>query len=390
MDVNRLIKVDTIREFFKIEEGEPLNEGTRALLEAMEEVKFNPGDKIVCYGDGADAGMFIILEGQAEVLSREGAHINEMNPGDFIGEVALINDGKRMATVVATSPMTCANISKELFEKIADANRKIYASFMYMLYTRTTKLVTEQQKIKSELDVATKIQSSLLEHDFSRFNSLPDVHIGAFMKTAKEVGGDFYDVFMIDDKHMCFLIADVSGKSVPGAMFMMMSKTHIKNYASLGMPLDEVVYRVNERLCENNRANMFVTLFVCTLDLETGIVSYVDAGHNLPYISKAGEEFKMLSCEANLVVGMMEDMPYKLQTLELKKGDRIFFYTDGVTEAMNRKDEFYTERRLEEALNSIDKNLSPEEFLEENYRRVEEFTEGAEQSDDITMLYLAR
>ena len=115
MDVNRLIKVDTIREFFKIEEGEPLNEGTRALLEAMEEVKFNPGDKIVCYGDGADAGMFIILEGQAEVLSREGAHINEMNPGDFIGEVALINDGKRMATVVATSPMTCANISKELF-----------------------------------------------------------------------------------------------------------------------------------------------------------------------------------------------------------------------------------------------------------------------------------
>jgi sigma-B regulation protein RsbU (phosphoserine phosphatase) len=195
---------------------------------------------------------------------------------------------------------------------------------------------------------------------------------------------------MIDDKHMCFLIADVSGKSVPGAMFMMMSKTHIKNYASLGMPLDEVVYRVNERLCENNMANMFVTLFVCTLDLETGIVSYVDAGHNLPYISKAGGEFKMLSCEANLVVGMMEDMPYNLQTLELKKGDRIFFYTDGVTEAMNKKDEFYTERRLEEALNSIDKNLSPEEFLEENYRRVEEFTEGAEQSDDITMLYLAR
>ena len=141
----------------------------------------------------------------------------------------------------------------DLFDEIAMKNRKIYGSFMNMLYTKTTKLVTEQERIKSELEIATRIQAGCLEDDFTKVNQLPNVNLTARMRPAKEVGGDFYDVFMIDDSHLCFLIADVSGKGVPAALFMSMAKIHIKNYAALGLPLAEVVSRANDNLLFNEK-----------------------------------------------------------------------------------------------------------------------------------------
>lgn len=140
------------------------------------------------------------------------------------------------------------------------------------------------------------------------------------MRPAKEVGGDFYDMFMIDETHMCFLIADVSGKGVPAAMFMSMAKTHIKNYATLGLPLAEVASRANNQLCYKNEAMMFVTAFICVLDLETNRVTFINAGHNLPFVQKADGEFQMITAKANMVLGMMEDVPYREQYLELSRG----------------------------------------------------------------------
>lgn len=391
MNIDELKKVKTIQEFFQINELGETKEGTRLFLEAMEEVSLKPGEDIVTYGSDSEDGMYIILQGIADVYSGEGALINTLGEGDFIGELGLINDDTRAATVKARDCVRCANISKKLFDDIAATNRKVYGTFMNMLYTKTTKLVTERERIKSELAIATQIQEGCLEDDFSVFNSLPEVKLTAAMRPAKEVGGDFYDMFMIDDTHMCFLIADVSGKGIPAAIYMSMAKTHIKNYATLGLPLAEVAQRANNQLCYKNEASMFVTAFICVLDITTNKVTFINAGHNRPFIMRAGNEFEMLSAKVNMVLGMMEDVPYREQYFELNPGDAIYLYTDGVTEAVNTNKELLGDDRLKIMLNKHRDNAGVvEKFVEKMYDEVDLFARGEMQADDITMLYLSR
>lgn len=391
MNADVLRKIETIQEFFKIDPDGELKEGTRILLEAMVEVAIKKGEDVVTLGADCDDGMYIILEGTTDVLDGKGTVINTLSVGDFIGELGLINDDKRGATVRATTDVICANISKALFEEIASKNRKIYGTFMNMLYTKTTKLVTEQARIKSELSVATRIQAECLEDDFTPFNALEQVKLHAAMRPAKEVGGDFYDMFMIDDTHMCFLIADVSGKGVPAAIFMSMAKTHIKNYATLGLPLAEVAERSNNQLCYKNETGMFVTAFICVLDLETNDVTFINAGHNKPFILDEEGDFKMIDAKANLVFGMMEGVPYREQHFTLAKGDCIYMYTDGVTEALNPSQEFFGDDRLREVLNKhMDEAADAEAFVEAMYEEVDLFADGEMQADDITMVYLSR
>lgn len=391
MDAEALKQVSTIREFFKIDEEKELSEGTRLLLEAMTELVIPKGRDIVTCGAGSEDGMYIILSGKADVFSSDGTRINRLGAGDFVGELGLINDDNRAATVRASSDVRCANISKRLFEDIASRNRKIYGSFMNMLYTKTTKLVTEQERIKSELSIATKIQADCLENDFTAFNRLTAVNLTAHMKPAKEVGGDFYDVFMIDQNHLCFLIADVSGKGVPAALFMTMAKTHIKNFATVGLPLAEVAARANNQLCYKNESGMFVTAFICVLDVRSGEVQFVNAGHNCPFVQKQDGAFEMFRAKANLVFGLMEDVPYREQTLTLNPGDSIYLYTDGVTEALNPEQELFGDDRLYEILNRHRAQAGePETFVQAIYREVQAFADGEPQADDITMLYVTR
>lgn len=391
MDAEALKQISTIREFFKIDEEKELSEGTRLLLEAMTELVIPKGRDIVTCGAGSEDGMYIILSGKADVFSSDGTRINRLGAGDFVGELGLINDDNRAATVRASSDVRCANISKRLFEDIASRNRKIYGSFMNMLYTKTTKLVTEQERIKSELSIATKIQADCLENDFTAFNRLTAVNLTAHMKPAKEVGGDFYDVFMIDQDHLCFLIADVSGKGVPAALFMTMAKTHIKNFATVGLPLAEVAVRANNQLCYKNESGMFVTAFICVLDVRSGKVQFVNAGHNCPFVQKQDGAFEMFRAKANLVFGLMEDVPYREQTLMLNPGDSIYLYTDGVTEALNPEQELFGDGRLYEILNRHRAQAGePETFVQAIYREVQAFADGEPQADDITMLYVTR
>ncbi len=391
MNVERLRTIPTVREFFRVSEEGEIPESTRLLLEAMQEVVFEEGEDIVTIGAECEDGMYIITEGHTDVLNAKGECLNKLGKGDFIGELGLINDDRRGATVRATDRVICANISKALFFEIANQNKKIYGMFMNMLYRKTEKLVAEQERIKSELAIATKIQVGCLENDFSLFNQKKDVYVTADMCPAKEVGGDFYDVFMIDDDHLCFVIADVSGKGVPAALFMSMAKIHIKNYASLGLSLDEVAFRVNNQLCYKNEEGMFVTAFVCVLDLVTNEMKFINAGHNPPFLMKAGGAFSMMKPKANLVFGMMEDVPYQQQCISLEKGDVIYLYTDGVTEALNAQDELFGEQRLEEVLNRYKDQIDRSEmFVRHLYDEVDAFANGVSQADDITMLCLAR
>lgn len=391
MDAEYLRTLPTIREFFKIQETGELQEGVRLLLEAMAEITIPAGKDIVTFGEEPDDGMYIILDGITQVLDQNGKLINTLGVGDFIGELGLINSDRRAATVRASCDVRCANISKSLFEEIADRNRKIYGTFMNMLYTKTTKLVTEQQRIKSELEVATRIQAGCLENDFTEFNKLEHVTLTAAMRPAKEVGGDFYDVFMIDKNHLCFLIADVSGKGVPAALFMSMAKIHIRNYATLGLPLTEVVSRANCNLCYKNEEGMFVTAFICVLDVVSGNVSFVNAGHNLPFIKKGDGTFSMISAKANLVLGMMDGVPYREQHVQLDPGDCMYLYTDGVTEALNREQQLLGDAYLEDMLNRHNTEVADaEKFVQAMYDEVDQFADGEMQADDITMVYISR
>lgn len=380
-----------VKDFFQIQEDGDMPEGSKLLLEAMELKHFEAGQDIVTEGEPPEDGMYIILEGQAHVLVGENTLVNELAEGDVVGELALIKDGVRKATVRAVTPAACANISRKLFLEIAEANRKVYAALLELLYTKTTIMVTERERLKSEIEIASRIQTGFLPKSFDRFCELPDVKITARMKPAKGVGGDFYDVFLIDEHRLCFLVADVSGKGVPAALFMTLAKTHIKNYMMLDMPIADVAELVNNRLNEDNEEELFVTAFICVLDTRNNRLTYVNAGHNKPFVSRRGEPFHQMECKVDFVLGIMDDMSYREQVTELAAGDRICLYTDGVTEAFDIDGEMFSDQGMEDAMNlHMEDAAKPDTIVDELYDDVEKFTRGADQSDDITMVYLAR
>lgn len=256
-----------------------------------------------------------------------------------------------------------------------------------------TKVTMEKEHIATELSVATNIQESMLPHIFPPFPEHSDFDIYATMQAAKEVGGDFYDFYMLDEQHVMVTIADVSGKGVPAALFMVIAKTILKNSAMNmeGMDnLPEVVNATNNQLCQNNEAMMFVTCFTGILDLTTGRFAFVNAGHNPPLIYRAKEkQYEYLEVKRNFVLGGMEDLAYKGQELVLEPGDRLFLYTDGVTEALNEAKELYGEDRLLADLNgAVEKHLELKDFIVEVKEKLNTYVGNAEQSDDITMLAL--
>ena len=241
-----------------------------------------------------------------------------------------------------------------------------------------------ESRIDRELEFARQIQQSALPSVFPPFPERTDFEIYALMNAAKEVGGDFYDFWLVDKTRVAFLVADVSGKGIPGALFMMRAKTLIKNLAESGLAIDEVFTRANKELCENNDAEMFVTAWMGVLDTESGVLQYVNAGHNPPLVGRKGEPFEYLRTKPNFVLAGFETTKYKKYELALSKGDRIFLYTDGVTEATDVENKLYGEERLKNVVSSL--NCNAEEMCNKLRADITEFVKGAEQSDDITML----
>lgn len=250
-----------------------------------------------------------------------------------------------------------------------------------------TKVTAEKERIGAELNVAKQIQADMLPSIFPAFPERKEFDVFASMEPAKEVGGDFYDFFLVDDNHLAFLIADVSGKGVPAALFMVITKTLLKNHAQAGESLSEVFERVNNQLCENNQEGMFVTAWMGLLEISTGKLTYVNAGHNPPLVKGEDGVFRYLQCRPGFVLAGMEDMMYQEGEILLGKGDCIYLYTDGVTESINEKEELYGEDRLDIVLNRH-KDEEPEKILQAVKESMDEFVGGAEQFDDITMLCL--
>ena len=245
-------------------------------------------------------------------------------------------------------------------------------------------IAAAEKRIERELILARTIQESAPPKVFN-FPGEKKFDLFAYMKTAKEVGGDFYDFFFVDRDKFALVIADVSGKGIPAALFMMRSKTAIRSLAESGASIEEIIYRANNTLCEGNDAEMFVTVWIGIIDLKTGVMKCANAGHEYPLIKRRGGGYEVIKDKHSLAVAAMPNTKAREYEIVLEPGDRIFVYTDGIPEAVNKKLEQFGVKRTVDCLNSY-KDSSIEESLTKLADEVTAFQGDAEQFDDITML----
>lgn len=248
-----------------------------------------------------------------------------------------------------------------------------------------TEITKEKERIGTELALATEIQASMLPHIFPPFPDRKEFDIYAMMDPAREVGGDFYDYYLIDEDHLCLIVADVSGKGIPAALFMMISKTILQSCAMLGKSPAEVLDKTNQALCSNNMVEMFVTVWIGILEISTGKLTAASAGHEYPVLKRVGGNFEVYKDKHSLAVGAMEDTVYYEYEIQFNKGDKLFLYTDGVPEATDDKEQMFGTKRMLNALNT-DLDADPETMLNNVKNAVNKFVKKAEQFDDLTML----
>jgi len=239
--------------------------------------------------------------------------------------------------------------------------------------------------IRSELDIARRIQQSILPRHFPPFPDHPEIEIFADMLPAREVGGDFYDIFLIDDARVSFAVGDVSGKGVPAAIFMAVTRTLLRSTAVTGRPPGECLRQVNQLLCLENSAEMFVSLFYGILNLKTGLLEYGNGGHNPPYILRASGGVEPLPGTGGMVLGVLDHLDYDAAATRLYPGDALFLYTDGVTEAMNPNGELFADQRLRGVLTAVN-GAAPTDLIHATLDAVHAWAGSAPQSDDITIL----
>ncbi len=364
------------------ENGEKV--GVLALDVSMDEIKGHLYEYLLIIAVAALVLLILFLVVLLSILNR-----NVIRPitslaasaKDFVSNSANAEEAPEKLTFREV-PMKTGDEIELLSQSLTNMTRDMKA---YMVNLKN--VVGEKERIGAELDLATNIQASMLPSIFPAFPNRPEIDIYATMHPAKEVGGDFYDFFMVDEDHLMVVIADVSGKGVPAALFMVIAKTLIKNNALAGLTPAQVFTNTNDQLCENNETGLFVTGWAGLLEISTGRFTYVNAGHNPPVLRRRDGQFEYLKSRPAFVLAGMEGIRYRQAEMELEPGDVLYLYTDGVTEAADNRDELFGEARLLSSLNALG-DVQPEEMLAHVAADVEMFVAGAPQSDDITMLGL--
>jgi phosphoserine phosphatase RsbU/P len=292
----------------------------------------------------------------------------------------------------ATEVIAAGNLDIELPSiRSGDEVGKLSESFEHMRdslkqYIRDlTESTAAKERIESELKIAHEIQMGILPKSFPPFPERHEFEIFAMLESAKEVGGDLYDFFFVDDDHLCFTIGDVSDKGVPASLFMAITRTLVKTKASQGLQPGIVMNRVNQDLSVDNPSLMFVTLFLGFLNIRTGELEYVNGGHNPPFLIRLDGRIEPLEPTGGMALGVMEDISYRSRKTTLHKGETLFLYTDGVTEAMNSAQELFSEERLIREL-TILKDEPTEKLIQGVMKKVRAFCAGVPQTDDITMM----
>lgn len=287
------------------------------------------------------------------------------------------------------------NFEKKFALETGDELEDLAESFNFMTdelkkYTENmAKVAAEKERSRTELEVAARIQADMLPQNFADYDGRPEFDLYALMEPAKDVGGDFYDFYLLQERYLVVTVADVSGKGVPAALFMAKSQSVLKNCVLRSDNPEDmagVLEKANAELCRNNEAAMFVTVFIGVLDLHTGRFTYADGGHCPPLMGKAGQ-YEFMPLQKSCVLGLME-MPYKQQSITLQPQDTLFIYTDGVSEAMNEQYALFTEARIKESLNGLPGGQSVADILKDMLAIVHQYAGDAAQSDDITMLGL--
>jgi phosphoserine phosphatase RsbU/P len=272
-----------------------------------------------------------------------------------------------------------------------DEMKDLHDSFAHMQkdltkYIENLKSTTSaKEKIESELRIAREIQMGMIPKIFPPFPNLTEIDLYAMMEPAKEVGGDLYDFFLIDDKHLCFAIGDVSGKGVPASLFMAITRTLLRTVAPKQLSPSEIVKILNQSLSQGNDSSMFVTFFIGIINVETGHLKYANAGHNPPVIIHSDGTIEMFEITKNIPIGLFEDYEYEEKERTLAKNDRLFLYTDGITEAENWDQELYSEEKLLNCLSTV-KNNEPIEIVMSVAKDVVIHVNDYLQSDDLTMM----
>ena len=286
------------------------------------------------------------------------------------------------AVVSGLSEVRSRNEIGQLSEDVTEMVREIDAHI-----EEIQAITAEKERIGAELSLATKIQASMLPSTFPPFPERQEFDLYASMDPAKEVGGDFYDFFLVDQDHLALVIADVAGKGIPAALFMMVTKLLINTSAMSGLSPAQVLEAVNHQICVNNPEEMFVTVWLGILELSTGKLTAANAGHEYPVLWQPGQDCALYKDPHGFVIGGMDEMKYKNYSLQLTPGAKIFVYTDGVPEANNSKEGLFTTERMLEALNR-DPEATPRQLLKNVRSAVDSFVGEAEQFDDLTMLCL--
>lgn len=268
----------------------------------------------------------------------------------------------------------------ELIDEVKATNEELKESLENLRRTRSAK-----ERMESELNIGRDIQMSMLPLDFPPFPERKEIDIFATLHPAREVGGDFYDFFFIDEKRFCFCVGDVSGKGVPAALFMAMTKTLIKSRAADDFSTASIITHVNDELSEDNKTSMFVTIFICILNTRTGEMTYTNGGHNPPVIKHASGSITSLNARHGPLVGALAGIAYKEETITLLPNDQIVLYTDGITEAMDKNNQLYSEKRLLALISDLTYQ-QVEPLVNLITSDVKAFEDGAEQADDITIL----
>lgn len=298
--------------------------------------------------------------------------------GDMGNIRSAMNNG---AFDFATKPIDLDDLSRTIEKAIEEIE------FVRKSQQEHTQLVS----IKSDLAVAGEIQQAILPQRFPPIEEMADmVDLFATMTPAKEVGGDFFDFFKIDEKRLGFVIADVSGKGVPASIFMAVSRTLLRATGMRGIDTNECLNYVNNMLCHESIDSMFVTVFYGIYNTETGLVEYTNAGHNPPYVVRADGTVDTLPMSENIVAGMFDDFTFTQSTLQLDKGDMLVLFTDGVTEAFNTSGEMFDEKGLETTLENKGAGKSSHDICQEILKDVNDFSGKEPQSDDITLMAIRR
>ena len=269
-------------------------------------------------------------------------------------------------------------------EVLAESFSMLYGKTLEYIY-EVERVTAEKERIGAELSLATRIQADMLPNIYPAFPERPEFDIYASMDPAKEVGGDFYNFFLVDDDHLCVFIADVSGKGVPAALFMMASMIILSNNAQMGKSPAQILQDTNAAICANNREEMFVTVWLGILEISTGRLTAANAGHEYPAIKNPVGVFELLKDKHGFVIGGMNGMRYKEYEIQLEPGSKLFVYTDGVPEATNGEKELFGTDRMLKALNDAP-DADPQQTLHNVRAAVDGFVCDAEQFDDLTMV----